>query len=599
MNKDHFITGTFVLFKGFSFILLTVLSSCLIQSEDGKGKGVFIQEPANPQQNVNIKNWDGISVGLHASWGDLYQRYLQDDIPGFLSGETLSLESWKNERVLAQLVIWSTDSIRNLSIKIEDLKSAKDKIPSSAINHYYVRNVITDEFGEKGCGPREKDPGTANLVPDPLETITVYSHPGKTTRAVYIVIQVPEEITSGEYLGNVKILKNGKTLKKLQLQLNISDQKLPDPEHWAFHLDLWQNPFSVARTAGTGLWSDEHFEAMRPLYQMLADAGQKCITASISPQPWGGQTLDPFESMVSRTLKKDGSWHFNYTVLDQWIDFMMDIGIRNEINCYSLISWNEQYGYYCEQKNKDITLNLIAGSNDYIEFWRPFLEDFSDHMASRGLLDITTLSMDERPPEQIKSVVLMVREFAPELKISMATNKEFHMDEIYDLSIGIRFLPEAEVFQNRKEQGLITTFYVACNPAFPNTYTFSPPAESSWLAWFAYANGLDGFLRWAYNSWVEDPLTDTRFRRWPGGDAFLVYPGPRSSIRFEMLRDGIEDYEKLKIITEKLTNRSGSQADNLQNELNSMLNGFKTYPPVQKEIQPKIEQAKTFINNIE
>lgn len=598
MKTEKENTQRALIHKGFIFILLTLLASCSMKKEGAQETGIFLNEPINPQQNSNFSGWDTLSDGLNVAWGDIYYRYLQNEIPGSITEEKLTLQSWKNERVLAQLVIWSSDSIRHLSIEAEDLRSANGSIPSTAISHYFVRNVITDEFGEKGCGPREKDPGTARLVPDPLENLSIYSHPGETTRAVWVIIEVPEEIMAGDYSGNIKILQNGKTKKKLHMEVKVSDQKLPNPEQWTFHLDLWQNPFSVARTTGAEFWSEQHFDAMRPLYQMLADAGQKCITASISPKPWGGQTLDPFESMVSRTLKKDGSWDFNYEILDRWIDFMMDIGIRKEINCYSLISWNEQYGYFCEQQNKEIVLNLVAGSDEYIEFWRPFLEDFSDHMNTRGLLNITTLAMDERPPEQMKSVVSMVKEFAPEIKISMATNKEFHMDEIYDLSIGIRFLPEAEVFQKRKEQGLITTFYVACNPSFPNTYTFSPPAESSWLAWFAYANGLDGFLRWAYNSWVEDPLNDTRFRRWPGGDAFLVYPGPRSSIRFELLRDGIEDYEKLTIIENKLAGLPDKKAEKLNSELNSILDGFKTYPPAQEEIQSKLEFAKAFINSL-
>ena len=35
---------------------------------------------------------------------------------------------------------------------------------------------------------------------------------------------------------------------------------------------------------------------------------------------------------------------------------------------------------------------------------------------------------------------------------------------------------------------------------------------------------------------------------WPSGDCFLVYPGNRSSIRFERLRDGIENYEKINLL---------------------------------------------------
>jgi hypothetical protein len=51
---------------------------------------------------------------------------------------------------------------------------------------------------------------------------------------------------------------------------------------------------------------------------------------------------------------------------------------------------------------------------------------------------------------------------------------------------------------------------------------------------------------------VEDPLLDSRFRAWPAGDTYQVYPDNRSSIRFETLREGIEDAEKIRILREEL-----------------------------------------------
>ena len=57
-----------------------------------------------------------------------------------------------------------------------------------------------------------------------------------------------------------------------------------------------------------------------------------------------------------------------------------------------------------------------------------------------------------------------------------------------------------------------------------------------------------GFLRWAYNSWVEDPIRDSRFRKWAAGDTYLVYPEGRSSIRFERLVEGIQDWEKIRLL---------------------------------------------------
>lgn len=79
-------------------------------------------------------------------------------------------------------------------------------------------------------------------------------------------------------------------------------------------------------------------------------------------------------------------------------------------------------------------------------------------------------------------------------------------------------------------------------------FTFSDPAEAVYAGWYTAACGYDGFLRWAYNSWVEEPLTDSRFRTFPAGDTYIVYPGARSSVRFERLVEGIQDAEKISIL---------------------------------------------------
>jgi hypothetical protein len=71
---------------------------------------------------------------------------------------------------------------------------------------------------------------------------------------------------------------------------------------------------------------------------------------------------------------------------------------------------------------------------------------------------------------------------------------------------------------------------------------------------YSAAKGMDGYLRWAYNSWPANPLTDSRFTAWPAGDTFQVYPGPLTSIRFEKLIEGIQNYEKIQILRELYKN---------------------------------------------
>ena len=67
-------------------------------------------------------------------------------------------------------------------------------------------------------------------------------------------------------------------------------------------------------------------------------------------------------------------------------------------------------------------------------------------------------------------------------------------------------------------------------------------------------------MRWAYNSWPLEPLLDSRFRSWAGGDTYLVYPGARRCIRFERLIEGLQAHEKINILRqefEKKGNKAG------------------------------------------
>jgi hypothetical protein len=63
-------------------------------------------------------------------------------------------------------------------------------------------------------------------------------------------------------------------------------------------------------------------------------------------------------------------------------------------------------------------------------------------------------------------------------------------------------------------------------------------------------------LRWAYNSWPARPEYDSRFRRWASGDTFIVYPGARSSLRFERLIDGVEFSEKVRTLRAKYADKA-------------------------------------------
>ncbi len=584
--------------RAFQIVVLIVLAAGCSKVSERSISGQFINEPENPKPIWPAQQWNKLKGGINADWGSTNVRYRKDYIPWEMDPAVLEITGWKNERISAQMVIWSKDTVSDITIEVDELKSETAAIDTGAVRIFYIRNVLTDEF-LSGCGPKTKTLETAYLHADAFESLKVYNHPGKTARGVWFNIDIPKNASPGKYNGKANLLVNGRKKAALKFSVNVIDNELPDPAEWKFHLDLWQNPFAFIRVHNIELWSEKHFEVMKPYYQMLANAGQKCVTATITHRPWGGQTLDPYDSMVKRSLMSDGSWEFDFTHFDQWVDFMKGLGIDQQINCYTLITKDGKYYYYDAVKNENIVLELIPGTTDYEMFWTPFLKAFGQHLSQKGILYKTTIAMEEHPPQFMVPVIHLIKKHLPEIKITLALDMiNDYSEDIYDLSIGLKHLHNKEIISERNARNVLTTFYVSCSSAYPNNFTFSSPAEGVWMGWFAYANGMCGFLRWAYNSWVEEPIVDSRFRTWPSGDAYLVYPGPRSSIRFEKIRQGIQDFEKMRLITECLSKSDNSENRRMLQELSDHLEYYKTNFPQENSIRKSIERSGQLINEI-
>ncbi len=260
--------------------------------------------------------------------------------------------------------------------------------------------------------------------------------------------------------------------------------------------------------------------------KMLAEAGQKVITATINKDPWNNQCYDAYENMITWTKNANGSWTYDYAIFDRWVTFMMGLGINKMISCYSMIPWNNEIRYFDAASRTFIDISAKPGSNEFIDLWTPFLTDFRKHLNEKGWLSITNIAMDERSPQDMKATLDLLKKVAPELGVSLADNHKSYQEYPYlkDICISFRARFEASDLSFRKQNGLISTYYVCCSDRFPNVFTFSDPAEGAFIAWYATAAGLDGFLHWAYNSWVENPVIDSRFRTWPAGDTYITYP---------------------------------------------------------------------------
>ncbi len=555
------------------------------------------EEASNPI-STNPSLWVKVSAP-QVSWGSTDIRYKKEEpAPIARLKKDINLTAWKGERVSAQLVVWTPEALDNLSFIVSDLTSGKETISKDNVRTGFVRYVMTDELnkdGKGGCGYRKSSDYDSTLVADPIDHITsTLTVPANATQGGWISVRVPQQVKAGKYTGTVTVKDGDKVLSELKLAVNVKNRTLPASTEWAFHLDLWQNPYAEARYYNVEPFSKEHFDRMRPDMQNYVDAGGKVITASIMHKPWNGQTYDPFESMVTWLKKADGTWYFDYTVFDKWVEYMMSLGVKKQINCYSMVPWRLSFQYFDQASNSFKYLDAKPGEAAYDEFWGNMLTSFAKHLKEKGWFDITHISMDERPMKDMLATLKVIRKADKDFKVSLAgTYHDELVKELHDYCIAIGEKFPAEVIKSRKEAGQVTTYYTCCTEPRPNTFTFSAPAEAEWLGWFAAKENLDGYLRWALNSWVKNPLQDSRFTAWAAGDTYMIYPEGRSSIRFERLIEGIQSYEKIRILKEEFEKKGNKSAIK---KIDKILKAFDEFSLEEIPAATVVTKAKEAIN---
>ncbi len=519
------------------------------------------EELPDPSPSGDLAAWEEMKAEAALAWGSTNVRYAKHAVPDLPSAAKREhLGAWRGERVHAQAVLWTRTGLDSVRLSVSDLRCGASVIPDSAVRAAFVRYVMTDEPNADGtgCGHRpDKARWDSSLVADVIDIARTRNVEAHSVQPIWLTASIPADARPGRYTGTLTVEADGRAPLTLGLEIEVSRRTLTAPRDWKLHLDLWQNPYAVARYYDVPLWSRAHLDAMLPYMRMLADAGQRAVTTTLIYEPWNGQTEDFYLSMITRVRKIDGTWHYGYDAFDRWVGFMLDeVGIDGLVSCYGMIPWSLRFDYFDEAANRVEFVEAAPGDEAYADYWLPFLRDFAAHLKQQGWFARTAIAMDERSMEAMREAIKIIRTADPDFKISLAGG--YHPEILDDLHysavpFGVEF-PDS-VLAARRSRGQISCVYTCCSEAFPNLFTFSDPAEATWTAIHAAAAGYDGYLRWAFNSWTARPLHDSRFRLFAAGDTYQVYPGPRSSIRFEKLVEGLQAAEKLRLLREDLAAR--------------------------------------------
>lgn len=473
-----------------------------------------------------------------------------------------NLWAWRGDRCSGQTAILSFEKdITSLSVAMTEFsRSDGETLPADCAQCVFIKE--TKAF----VGNGKKDDKSRESFPDILWSDEPVYLKAKSVQSVWINFDIPEEAKSGQYTGKIVIKNNDNgEVEEISYSVQVLALTMPKPEDYLFDIELWQYPYRVAQYYGVEPFSKEHMEILKQHMLLYKNMGGHAITVSIAEEPWNGQTYGEYPSMIKWTKKAGGVFEFDFTDFDKWVGLCVDLGIADKIVCYSMIPWGNKITYLDEKKGKMKSISPKPGKRKYKKVWKQFLKALIKHTEEKGWFERICISVDERSKmKKTYDLIDSVKNSEGKVfKKSAAMNhfgsKFFPLiDRMDSISVGSQPLKKAIedykalCIKRGDNPNLKTTMYT-CVGHFPNSFTYSLPAESYWTIFFAASLGANGFLRWAYDAWVENPLEDTTHVSFESGDCFLVYPDlpdaehPKThmSVRLEKLWQGIRDVNKL------------------------------------------------------
>jgi len=485
---------------------------------------------------------------------------------------------WRGERLNFMIILWSRDTVNQIRLDMNELVNEKGRaIAQNNIRIKMVRYVLSNyPYASRTATCETAPQNAAYLVPDRLVPLGAYERidiPARTTRPVWLTVDIPSQAEPGWYRGVIEV-RSPDHVTALTLRIHIHNTVLPKPHDWNFRLDLWQNPWAPAHYFNVTPWSPAHKSILKNHLKQYADAGGKYITTYAVHSPWGDPTFTIDGTMIEWKKTRSGTWSFDYSIFDQYVELAMAVGIDKAISIYTPIPWGNRFRFLDEDGNY-VYEYWEPSSQQFKAFWLAFLDDLKAHLKKKGWFKKTYLGINESELSQTLAAIKIIKEQTKEWKITYAGDWHRELDSLLDdYSCVYGKEPEPDKVAARSARGATSTFYVCCTPPHPNTLASSPPAEATWLGWYAAAHEYDGFLRWAYDQWPADPLRDARHVYWPAGDCFLVYPGDNSSVRYEKLREGIVDFEKIRILRRKAGQSTQSDVRSLMQRLDQHLQAF-------------------------
>ena len=514
--------------SAFFYFIFTVLLVALLGSISQHSHALGRKSEEN--RDIGTSYLLGVKSSLEKIFQDI------DLLSGELD-ERAVFQAAQNEYEHLQIILFSQGrDLRNVKIEVTPLicEDQRGAIATDQISLYQVGYVET-----------KKPAYVVEYIgwwPDPLLPLEQFDLPSGIVQPIWMTLYVPNETPSGHYRGQVHIIPENARAETLEVDLKIWNFALPEKSSLQAVFSLYEHHIQA------------YFQMDMLSPQLLRTYYDFLLGHRINPT-----------NLYLRNQPQPKLQDFQYCI---------DHGMNAANICY-LYDWDYNEG------NKGLF------SEEFLKNIDAALPQTISFLEERDWSDIAFIyGPDEPSPRHydgIKMIFNHVTDLAPNIRKVLT---EPPVKDLYDyVDIWVPKLDEYKEREcrDRQEQGDEIWWYVCLSPQhpYPNFFIDYPAIDHRILFWMTWKYDITGFLYYTLNRWSTNFQTEDK--RWPevpwntftcenyNGDGQLIYPGPDgepyTSLRFEVIRDGIEDYEYLHLLQLYMERLVSLQTDEKQKHL--------------------------------
>ena len=462
---------------------------------------------------------------------------------------TVRVAAARNEYEPFQLVLRPQVALSNVTVSVSDFTGVSNAAVIAATN---VTICQVEYVNVTQLQPNEIYSATGEH-PDPLVPVSgPFTAAAGTNCPLWFTVRVPKDAPGGEYAAVVTVNHAGGAFT-VSVRLRVFDFALTDVTHTRTAYG------AILQYAWHGLTNNVTLTQERAVWELYMQDMARHRISPFFPQ-WYSEVQWSYNS-------GNQSFTHDFAEFDSAMERYLE---EYQFNTFKDINYNRELPPINGVARFNASNNAINSA--YRPLYTKLMQPIAQHLRERGWIDLAySFWLDEPQAGQYalaRDGMLMVEEVAPDM--GRFQSEFIGPTPSVNATIWVSQWPYSDYTEGQKRQaaGEQFWFYYATHPVAPepNNFIDHPAINPRIRSWYAERQGFDGeeyyginYYLGTPNPWL-DPMSSTGpipegIIYWGNGDGTLVYPpvkekpatpviaGPIDSLRWEMIRDGMEDRE--------------------------------------------------------